>query len=221
VRTWLVVATLFIGCSSHAHANETPPNSVEIQNPSLFRALQDIRQVLKTDRTEFSFENGRTSKNCIEYLNLLPASPPSETTRNSEIRSEYLLCDSVRIISDGPFVAREKKLAGYVTKALFEKLDLRTFPSSLRNRTDNKKNTLKTLFPGQVKFQDSGLQIETSDNFFKLEVVGVVHRGAKPTTEWVVWVTDEVKGGNYKSYRTIVVRASEEPSGRYAATMYP
>ena len=221
MRFLLLAALCLIASALPSHAIQPSANLVDISNSDLFHGLQDIVKVLRADRTEFSFENGQSSTNCIEYLNLLTISPPSEAVRNSEIRSEYLVCDSVRIISSEPFIAREKKLPKVVTKALFENLDLRTFPSSLRNRTDDTKNTLKALLQGKVTFQGSELQVETSGNFFKLEVVGVVHRGATPTPEWVVWVTDEVKGGNYKSYRTIVVRHSGEASGRYIATMFP
>ncbi len=221
MRIWSIVAALMMATSFAVKANEKPVNLVEISNSALFLALQDIRKTLNSDRTRFSFENGQSSKNCLEYLNLLSTSLPSETIRNSEVRSEYLLCDSVRIISSEPFLAEKKNLTRHIAQTLFENLDLRTFPSSLRNRLDDRKYTLKTLFPGAGKFQGSKLEVETLDHFFKLEVVGVVHHGAGPVRAWVVWVTDEAKGGNYKSYRTIVVTNSENAPGRYVAAMYP
>ncbi len=204
-----------------ACANEKPLSLVEVSSSDLFAALQDIRQALSTNRSRISFENGQSANNCLEYLNLLSTSAPAETVRNSEVRSEYLVCDSVGIISSEPFIAREKNLSGNITRALFENMDLRTFPSSLRNRADDQRYTLKTLLPGAGKFQGSKLEVETPDHFFKLEVVGIVHRGTGATRDWLVWVTDEVKGGNYKSYRTIVVKNSGKPSGGYVATMYP
>lgn len=216
-----IVVALMVAISWPVGAVERAVNEVEVANPNLLVALQDIRKTLNADRTRLLFENGSHAESCLEYLNLLPKHLPLETLRNSEIRSEYLLCDSVRIISSEPFVANKKNPTHSISKVLFEKLDLRTFPSSLRNRTDDQNFTLEALFPGVGKFQGSKLEVETAEHFFKLEVVGVVHHGASSAQDWVVWVTDEIKVGNYKSYRTIVVPNVGKPSSRYVATLYP
>ena len=72
------------------------------------------------------------------------------------------------------------------------------------------------------------VEVETVTQFFSLKIVGVVSRpspeagGERLQTEWIVWVGDELKDGNYKAYRTLIVRPpSNSRGGRYTGTLYP
>lgn len=221
MKCWLVIAAWSVLCPLQASANETPVNTVFVTNPALLLALQDIKHTLTMERAALVFENGASAKNCVAYSNFLSQSPVAESVRNAEIRSEYLLCDSLRLISDRPFIAKKKTLPNSVAMKLLGRLDLRTFPSSLRNRATDQAYTLKALLPGTVQATGSSLAVETSDNFFKLEIVALVPQGRGTAQDWIVWVTDEVKGGNYRSYRTLVVSKSNTPSGHYTAALYP
>jgi hypothetical protein len=220
-RCLLSLAAWFFLCPLHVSANPEPVHTVDVTNPALLVALQNIKHTLTTERTALAFENGASSKNCLDYSILLSQSPVTESVRNSEIRGEYLLCDSVRFISDRPFIARKKTLPRGFSMALFERLDLRTFPSSMRNRATDQAHSLKTLLQGQVQAHGSTLTIENNDHFFKLQIVGLVPAGRGPAQDWIVWVTDEVKGGNYRSYRTLIIRPPNGPSGSYTAALYP
>ena len=142
-----------------------------------------------------------------------------------------------------PFIVTQAALPAHAAKALYERLDLRTFPSSLRNRADGPTHTLKTLLAfgfwllafgfwlsafGKVTLTQDTVEVETVTQFFSLKIVGVVSRpspeagGERLQTEWIVWVGDELKDGNYKAYRTLIVRPpSNSRGGRYTGTLYP
>ncbi len=216
-----VVAALIVATSFPAWASENTINVVSVSNPELISALQDVKEALMKRRTPLLFENGETVNNCSEYTDLLFDMKPTETVRNSEIRSEYLICDSMRIISSNPFRMQRKKVSDSLVKELFEKLDLRSFPSSLRNTTTDEKFTLKALVNAKVKPQDSTLEVDTATNSFRMEVVAVVQQGKNLPQVWIVWMADEVKGGNYKSYRTLIVNRPAKPSRHLTATLYP
>ena len=73
-----------------------------------------------------------------------PHSWPSST--NEAVHDgEYLVCDALRMVGAQPFIVTQAALPAHAAKALYERLDLRTFPSSLRNRADGPTHTLKTL----------------------------------------------------------------------------
>lgn len=196
---------------------------VRVSNPELLAALKNPKASLAAERTPLAFDNGASAKNCLEYSEQLTKSQPTETTRNFEIRSEYLLCDSFRLMAGKPFSAEKKSVSSGQAKALYDKLDLRTFPSSLRNRADDMKYTLKTLLPGTKKSEGAAVAVETQDQHFRLEVVGTIDhgKGAGKTQEWIVWVTDEMKNGTYHSYTQIVVNPPHNASGPYTAASKP
>jgi len=135
-----------------------------------------------------------------------------------------------------PFIVTQAALPAHAAKALYERLDLRTFPSSLRNRADGPTHTLKTLLAfgfwllafGKVTLTHLQVSDRPVTQFFSLKIVGVVSRpspeagGERLQTEWIVWVGDELKDGNYKAYRTLIVRPpSNSRGGRYTGTLYP
>ncbi|WCM86400.1 hypothetical protein [Acidovorax sp. NCPPB 3576] len=228
MKRWIALATAVMvsgavhaaNAASSAHATHAADNAagvVHVANPELLSALQNLKASLTADRTPLAFDNGASAKNCVEYSDLLSKSQPVESTRNFEIRSEYLLCDSIRLVAGKPFVAEKASASGQQAKALYEKLDLRSFPSSLRNRADAKKHTLKTLLPGKPQSEGGAVKVETPDQFFRLEVVGTIDHGKGRKPEWIVWVTDELKNGTYRGYSNIVVHPPRTASGLYTA----
>ncbi len=226
MKRWIALASAVM-VSGALHAAPAHPAAdpavgvVHVTNPELLSALQNLKASLTAERTPLAFDNGASAKNCLEYSDLLSKSQPVESTRNFEIRSEYRLCDSIRAVAGKPFVAQKAATSGKHGKALYEKLDLRSFPSSLRNRADGKKHTLQTLLPGTPQSEGSAVQVETPEQFFRLEVVGTIDHGRGHPPEWIVWVTDELKNGTYRGYSNIVVHPPRAASGLYTAAASP
>ena len=212
-----------------SHSAHKALTQVSPQNAAVAAALTDMKGALFAPRTALPFDNGGVANNCAQYSHLLSTSAPDESTRSAEIRSEYLVCDAVRMVGTQPFIVTQAALPAHAAKALYERLDLRTFPSSLRNRADGPTHTLKTLLAlGKVTMTQDTVEVETGTQFFSLKIVGVVSRpateagGERLQTEWIVWVGDELKDGNYKTYRTLIVRTSRDSRGdRYTGTLYP
>jgi len=233
-KIWLatVAAALHLSSTASQAADDVATSAiaqVNTNNAVLATGLTDLKATLFASRTALPFDNGVAANNCAQYANLLSISAPEESIRSAEIRGEYLVCDAVRLLGGEPFIVTEAAIPANAAKTLFERLDMRTFPSSLRNRTDDKTHTLKTLLgSGTVTMTGDTAEVESGEHFFSLKVVGVVHRpstkfGGRPQPdEWIVWVGDEIKDGNYKSYRTLIVRPpSVARGGLYTASMYP
>ncbi|RZJ62464.1 MAG: hypothetical protein EON49_02160 [Acidovorax sp.] len=235
---WYITLAAAAAFHTAAHSADRPLpgpihlTQVVVTHPDLAVALQDLKTSLYRSRTPLAFDNGTSANNCAEYSNLVLTSAPQESVNNASIQSEYLVCDAVSYIASDPFTVEltppRARTAGRA-QALFERLDLRSFPSSLHNRTDERAHTLKTLLAsGKVTSTGSTLEVDTSDQFFALQVVAVVRRpatkgAAKPrSVEWIVWVTDERKDGNYRSYSTLIVHPPIPSStGLYTGAVYP
>lgn len=234
-RIWFtaVAALSLVLCSKPLHAGQRASplatTHVHVFNPEVEAALQDLKQALLTPRTPLAFDNGVTAENCAQYLNHLPAGQPEESAHGAAIHAEYLVCDAVRLIANEPFTLSTRTAPSHAAKVLFERLDLRSFPSSLRNRADTQRRTLKQLLASaQVTMTPTSVEGETDEQIFSLHIAAVVSRTASNgnmknrQSEWIVWVADEMKNGNYRSYRTLVVRPPAQGSGgRYTGLVYP
>ena len=109
-----------------------------------------------------------------------PHSWPSNT-KEAVHDGEYLVCDALRMVGAQPFIVTQAALPAHAAKALYERLDLRSFPSSLRNRANGPTHTLKTLLAlGKVTMNRDTVEIETDTQVFSLKIVGMVSR---PATE--------------------------------------
>jgi len=236
-KTWFtaIAALVFVLvlCSESLHAGQraSPLATTHVHafNPEVKSALQDLKQALLAPRTPLAFDNGTTAENCAQYLNQLSAGQPEESVHGAAIRAEYLVCDAVRFIANEPFTLGTDTAPSHGAKALFERLDLRSFPSSLRNRADAQRLTLKQLLASaQVTMTPTSVEGETDEQVFSLHIAAVVNRPASSgnvktrQSEWIVWVADEMKSGNYRSYRTLIVRPPTQGSGgRYTGWVYP
>ena len=232
-KFWLsaTVTLYFSLAASHAASNSAHHaiTQVSTQNPALTAALTDLKMALFAPRTALLFDNGGVANNCAQYSNLLSSGAPYESTRSAEIRSEYLVCDAVQMLGLQPFIVTQASLPANAARTLFERLDMRSFPSSLRNRADGQTHTLNTLLAsGKVTMTRDTVEVETNTQFFSLKIVGVVKRpanefgGRRLQKEWIVWVGDELKDGNYKSYRTLIVRLpSDSRGGQYTGSIHP
>ena len=88
------------------------------------------------------------------------------TTDEAVHDGEYLVCDALRMVGAQPFIVTQAALPAHAAKALYERLDLRTFPSSLRNRADGPTHTLKTLLTlGKVTMTQDTVEVETGAQF--------------------------------------------------------
>ncbi|CAN7500372.1 hypothetical protein [Acidovorax sp. Leaf78] len=234
MRNSLLVATVLIFLSNALQASQSSEQSTLVQvyptNKSFSTALMDVKKTLIKSRTPIKFENGALADNCTDYLTYLATSATEETVINEEVHSEYLTCEALYLISKEKYiVSKNNLLSPSAARKIFEHLDFRSFPSSLRNRADDQQHTFKTLLPSsKVKLSKNSIEVENSEQFFGLKIVGVVRRtvvtkGVKATkTEWIVWIGDERKDGNYKSYSTMVVTPSNPSSnGPYIGSIYP
>lgn len=189
-----------------------------ILNQKLANSHQQYEETMKADRSAISFSMNQTAQNCSTYLALVESNKLDESVHNQLAKSEYLVCDVLGILS-----AKRVKYEAYGTlfgKSLAQKLDLRSFPSSLYRVCDENKHTLRALFPDEIKTSDNRLDFETDDWNFTLEVVGVAHVNDNDQPDWIVWVADESKFSNYRSYSTIVI-FDPKNKNKYLANPYP
>jgi len=104
-----------------------------ILNDALEVSYQDNENSLKAKRTSLLFNNGGTVTNCNSYFLLNSKLKLNESNYNQQVKSEYLICDALDLLSSSARVNNNKVNSVSFGKELLSKLDLRSFPSSLKN----------------------------------------------------------------------------------------
>ena len=196
---------IIFACSNSRHNNMAPL----ILNTELQHAFLNIKTTLTIKRSPLIFATGQTVNDCSSYLELRSRGKIiEETVNNMMMAADYIICDSVDVIKHADFshpVVFSDENRGEI---LATRLDLRSFLSSLRPKLDKDQFVLSSLgFPMQTL--ESGLTIDTSEWFFRLEVVAIGDFDLDGKTDWLIWMIDESKKGNYRNYQLLMIPSAE------------
>lgn len=194
-----VVAVLLFGCVAQSKV----PDVVILLNNDTTKAISRYSETASKKRVPVEFDSGEKADTCESYMRLAAKSTLKEDVANQLGKSEYLMCDVLAIVGNRKTIAGDIHKASAYGTALASRLDLRTFPSSLFQMLDENRHTLTQLNAKAVTTTTSASS-ETDDWRYRLELVAVldVDKNGKP--DWVLWLSDESKSGNYRSYQTLI-----------------
>jgi hypothetical protein len=180
----------------------------------------NIDESLKHKRSKLLFSGDQEANDCNSYFELASKHRIEESIHNQQVKSEYLICDALKILSNASGLSVEKVKKIDLGDEILSKLDLRSFPSSLSRVGSETLHTLKALYPGQTSYVDNVAELQTEDWAFTVEVVALARINDNSTPDWIVWVFDESKSGNYRGYSTIILYDPDEQEV-FSATKYP
>lgn len=193
----VLLGVSMLGCATRPQAA-----GGAVYNRELADALQRPAVVEKR-RAALTFASGAVAHNCGEYLRLIGRSPIKEDVANQLAKSEYLLCDALALVGDKKLASGTRDVA--FGKALADRLDLRSFPSSLAPMLDERKYSFGSLEGAAVKVGPTAAAYDTKDMHYRLEVVATLDINNNARTDWVLWLADEARTGNYRQYQTLVI----------------
>jgi hypothetical protein len=121
-----------------------------------------------------------------------------------------LICDALEVLLNSSQVTTYIVSDLTFGEKLASKLDLRSFPSSLNRAGTKKAHTLKSIFPQQSKSFGNVAELQTEDWAFTIEVVALAKVNDNSIPDWIIWVLDEAKSGNYRGYSTFVIYDPEK-----------
>lgn len=207
---------ILFGCTNK-NFQDTP----YIHNQQLSSSYKSFDNSFKKTRSKLSFSSGQTATNCETYFDLYSKHNIDENIHNQLVKSEYLLCDALKILSYSSGVSRKGVSVSHMGEELLSKLDLRSFPSSLRRAGSEESHTLKALYPQHTSFTDTVAKLDAEDWTFTLEVVAVASINGNSIPDWIIWVLDESKSGNYRGYSTLIIYDPVQQHDKFKATTYP
>ena len=193
-----------VGCATGGPAR-VGAKSVDILADELRTAAANPRATLTAARTPLKFASGVVVTSCRDYLAQRRAHAVlDEGVANRMVASEYVLCDSVAALQGAALASADGDLAAKRGEVLASRLDLTSFPSSLGPRLDADHRVLRALGT-PVRTTATEAVMDTADWTFRLRVVAVADFDHDGKTDWLVWLTDEARDGNYRDYRALVV----------------
>lgn len=206
----LVAALTCMGLASCSTSTANP--AITIFNPELRTAYASYADSWRQQRTELEFDGGHRATDCASYLELFARHDMQETMHNQQVHSEYLPCDVLKLLGSGAKVESVTAVTELGAR-LAKGLDLRSFSSSLNQRSDADRHTLSSLDPSHLKIDGSTVVLEDEGWHFSMEVVALADVNGNGVADWIVWMADEAKLGTFRAYFTVLVLdPGEKPS---------
>ncbi len=180
-----------------------------IYDAQLAKAFKDFDKSAAEQKKEITFASGEKAANCNEYWKAKEKSPVKEDVADMLYKSEYLVCDALAVLKNSAKsneVSVEEKSQNDYGREIYNRLDLSSFPSSMAQKTGDDKNTFKqqeSKMPSKV--ENLSVVSDTKDWNFVVEVVAETDANADGKKDLIVYVIDESKEGNLKSYSTFVI----------------
>jgi hypothetical protein len=167
--------------------------------------------VMAAPRTPLTFESGRTVSTCADYLAERRQSQISEAMLDRMIAREYLVCSSLELLGQAQPIAVPKRRPVAYAEAIAERLDLRSFLSSLGPRLDGEEPVLRALDGHVLRADAFSVRSESDSWYYSFEVVAradLTHDGKE---DWLVRLIDCAKEGSYRDYSMLVVTEVDSP----------
>ncbi len=174
-----------------------------VYNVELATALQQYQESFNKKRATLTFDSGATAQTCDEYLRLMATTVLKEDVNNQLAKGEYLLCEALAMMGDKKLSAgRQGATFG---QTLAARLDVRSFPSSLFQMLDEQKYSLNQLDAKAIKTDNTAVISETEEWRYRIELVATLDVNNNGKADWLLWLADEAKTGNYRQYQTLVI----------------
>lgn len=172
-----------------------------LTKPEIAKQLADQDETWRKMRARLTLNDNSVVSNCDQYAKKRVG--VSEELMPRLASSEYLICDVITLLRNSIRVIT-LPLTG-VGKELHTHLDIRSLPTSLSQLADEKTFILSSITDIPARVTDNSIISDTEDWFFKLEVIAVADIDKDKKQDWIIWMTDEAKDGNYRAYKTLII----------------
>ena len=222
MKIYLIFISSIVLISCNAEQDLSSEKNIHnhyVYNSSVSNSLHNFNKAFNKLRTELEFESGVKVNNCKSYEKQIITSQLKDGINNQIVKSEYLICDALILLGNKAYDYHNTDTI--MANLLAEKLDLRSFPSSLRPQLDNKNKTFKNLAGTNLLVKDNRIVYETTDWHYKTEIIAVADFNHNNKNDWLLWFSDESKTGNYRGYQTLIVYDIEESERNIKAQSFP
>lgn len=175
------------------------------ESGDLSAQLDDYDEVMTQSRPGLQFSDGSTARNCRQYLEAWNNAEVSEGVANRGRSAEYRICDTLRALKSAGPVNQPYNPGVPSGDVLRNRLDLRSFRSSLGPATSRYHTLAQIEAKLPVRVDGNSVVVESDDWYLHLEMVARADIDGDGNEDWLVWLTDEAIDGNYRGYGVLVI----------------
>lgn len=192
---------LFVVTSLFVQSGFTYSDDAILPKPEIAAQVAEHNKAWLKTRAPLMLNDNSTVTSCAQFFE--KHAGVSESVMAQMAASEYLICDVIALLKNSERVSTQP-LTG-TGKALYTHIDIRSLPTSLSQLADTEKFVFSSINDIPVAITDNSVISDTEDWFFKLEVVAISDLNKNKQQDWIIWMTDEAKDGNYRAYKTLVI----------------
>lgn len=196
----LALCLHLLACGATISQNIKPA----IVSSVVLSATQNSELELAKQRLPLAFFSGKTVDNCQEYFQLKGSSELQDGVNNMIAAQDYVICDTLQALKSAvtEFTNSGIKERG---AALAQRVALDSFSSSAYQKTDDDKTTPQAVFSSLLTVTENALTMDSGDWFYQLEVVAVADVDKDGHEDWLLWLTDKAKSGNYSIMKAYII----------------
>lgn len=184
---------------------------VRIYNDKFRAVFESPEATLREPRrSPMEFQSGRVVQNCADFLAESKRSRLVGSIDNERERYQYAICDFLGVLEDANWTTPTAKNIGGYGKALSERLDLRSFPSSLHQRVTDERYLPIHLWGDATKTTKYVAEAELPNWYYRAEVVAEADVDHDGRSDWIVWWVDDAQGPTYLSVGVLIISAPTE-----------
>lgn len=183
----------------------------KIFDADLAKEFKNYDRAVAEKRTALNFASGKQVDNCADYLSEKKNSEIKDEYPDVLYASEYIVCDALAILKESSNAAAKPFSAMNYGKEIYSRLNIGNLPSSLVEGVSEKPVFLKDkLAKSRPKITKYKIESDTKQWFFAVQTAAQtdVDRNGKP--DLILYVIDQAKEGNYRSYSTWLVMNVEK-----------
>ena len=195
-----VVSSLLLASCSTVGGDEP-----EMRFGEFSRQLSNFDEVMLERRPELQLNDGSSVQNCRDYLDLDSGVDVSESVENITRSADYRICDTLRALKSADPVSQPYRSNVAAGEVLRNRLDLRSFRSSLGPASSRYHTFAQIEEELPVRVEGDSVILESDDWYLHLEVVARADVNGDGNEDWLVWLTDEARSGNYRGYDVLVI----------------
>jgi len=193
---------------------------VKIFDDNLNSAFSKLNESNSTKRTLLSIEKDEVTKKietCTDLIRFIEQGfTITEGVNNMQIASEYQLCFQLSYLNNA-VAAKKSYLPKPYINLIIEQLDLQTISSSLKQKMDDKPQTIKVLSFLTPEKKNNSVIVDNSEWFFQFNILAKGDFNNDGNEDLLVDFIDQAKKGNYFAHTTYIL--TKKMSDKYLSVV--
>ena len=211
-----LIGIFIVGCTPNA-AITYPVKIFEDNLNSDFSKLNESNSAKRTLLSIAKDEITKKVETCTDLMRFTEQGfTVAEGINNMQVASEYQVCFQLNFLKNA-VAAKESYLPEPYTNLIIEQLDLQTIRSSLKQKMEDKPQTINDLHFLNPKKKDNVVTVDNPEWFYQFNILAKGDFNNDGNEDLLIDFIDQAKNGNYFAHSTYVL--TKKMSDKYLSVV--